>query len=547
MRNKSTKKNKQLNNFIMQGGILAIVGILVRIIGLVKRIPLTNIIGDRGNGLYAAAYEIYSIVLLISSYSLPLAVSKLISKKLALKEYKNVDRSLKAALLFAIISGGIASIIVYYFADFFAGTLMLEPMSALALKVLSPTLFIIAIMGVIRGYFQGMGTMVPTAISQVIEQIFVVIASLIGASILFDYGTSVGKLLQNDNYAAAYGAAGGSIGPFVGGLMGLIFLMFICFIFNKYQLRKIRKDSISKNESLINIFKMLVMIILPVILSTAIYNITNIIDQRLYNQVMLSKGLDDIKTVHWGIYAGKYNVLKNIPLAIASALCASTVPEISKNMVIRGGERAVLQKISKVIKTSMIIAIPCAMAFFVLSTDIMHLLFSDSSNLTSKLLSIGSLSVIFFSLSTLTNGILQGIDKMFVPIINAAISIVIHLIVLYPLLVFTNLGIISVVIANMVFGISMCILNNIALRRYIPYKQDYRNSFISPFIASIAMGVVLWGAKLLFGLLAWNSKILEIIEFVIIALIGGIVYFIVLFILKAIDKDEVLSIINRRR
>ena len=532
--------NRKSNQFIVQGGILAAVGILVRIIGMFKRIPLTNIIGDRGNGLYAAAYEIYSIVLLISSYSLPLAISKMVSARLATKQYINIDKVFKIAICFAIISGGAAAFVVYFAADLLAG-MMLEPMSALALRVLAPTLLVVAVMGVIRGYFQGLGTMIPTAISQLVEQIFVVSGSLIGALALFKYGEKVGDLLNEENYSAAYGAAGGSIGPLVGSIAGLSFLVFICVIFRNHQLKKIRADRISKDETLGKIIVMMVMIIIPVILSTVIYNITNIIDQRIYNQVMIDKGFESIKTIHWGIYTGKYNVLKNIPLAIASALCASTVPAISKGIA-RGNIEDVLHKIKNVIKSTMFISIPCASAFIVLSRDIMSLLFNDSSDMPAWMLSIGAISVVFYSLSTLTNGILQGVNKVFTPVINAVISLVIHLAVLYPLLQFTDAGVYSVVIANIVFGLSMCILNSFALRRSIEYKQEFKKTLLLPTAGATVMGIVLFMLKSIINMLAFEGKLAQVIIFIILVLIGCIVYFATLLMLRGVDEDMLLII-----
>ncbi|MBQ7832894.1 MAG: oligosaccharide flippase family protein, partial [Lachnospiraceae bacterium] len=177
----SERSKKVGRGIVVQGGILAAAGLIARAIGIVRRIPLTNIIGDMGNGYYAAAYELYAIILLLSSYSLPLAVSKMVSARVSRGQYKNAAKIFKASLMFAVLSGGIACLFVLIFADFLAGVVMGEIMSATALRVLAPTLLIVAIMGVFRGYFQGLGTMTPTAISQIVEQIFLVIFSLVFA------------------------------------------------------------------------------------------------------------------------------------------------------------------------------------------------------------------------------------------------------------------------------------------------------------------------------------------------------------------------------
>ena len=165
MSNKNIRKSD--TGFLLQGTILAAASIISRIIGLVYRVPLTAIIGKTGNDFYGTAYEIYNIILLISSYSLPLAVSKLVAARMAKGQAKDAYRVLKGSLLFAGVSGTAAMAIVYFGADFFTGTLLKTPLSSIALKVLAPTLLIVAIVGVFRGFFQGLNTMMPSAISQI--------------------------------------------------------------------------------------------------------------------------------------------------------------------------------------------------------------------------------------------------------------------------------------------------------------------------------------------------------------------------------------------
>ncbi|MFI3177076.1 MAG: polysaccharide biosynthesis protein [Eubacteriales bacterium] len=535
-----TSKNKA-NQFIVQGSILAAVGIIVRVIGLVKRIPLTNIIGDRGNGFYSAAYEIYAIVLLISSYSLPLAVSKLVSARVAVGQYGNANKILKGALVFALISGGISSVLVFIFADVLAGPVMLEPLSAIALKVLAPTLLVVALMGVLRGYFQGMGTMIPTAISQVLEQVFVVIASVLGAMVLYDYGTLVGDLLDNEYYAAAYGAAGGSLGPLVGAVAGLLFLVGIYILYRNQIQKRIRNDRSTKKETYLEIVPILLTIIIPVIMSTAIYNISNILDQRIYNQVMIANGLEDIKTVHWGIYTGKYNVLTNIPIAFASALCASTVPAIAAS-ISQGNKKALISQIRKVTKLTLIIAIPCAVAFTVIGPDILQLLFSDSSELAQSLLQVGSITIVFYSISTLSNGILQGIDKIHIPVRNALIALAIHLAALYVMLTTFNLGIHAVVYAKIIFSLAMCILNALALKKHLHAPIPLRKNILLSLIASLGMGLVLLILTNVFSVMLPSSKIFEVVGMAIMCVVGACVYFVILILIKGISKRELQSI-----
>ena len=161
------KKNSSKSNYIMQGSILAIASIVSRIIGLLYRLPVTNIITDHGNDYYSAAYEIYNVILLISSYSLPLAVSKVVSARVALGEYRNSWRAFKGALYMALVVGAAGSALTFFGAGFFTGTLLNTPESELCLKVLALAVFVMAVMGVLRGFFQGMG--IETRFSSAVE------------------------------------------------------------------------------------------------------------------------------------------------------------------------------------------------------------------------------------------------------------------------------------------------------------------------------------------------------------------------------------------
>ena len=190
-----SRTRKRESNFLVQGSILAVASIISRIIGLLYRIPLKSIIGDIGNDYYGTAMEIYSILLLISSYSLPVAVSKLVSARMAKGQQKNAYRIFKGALLFALISGSAAGLAVYFGAGFITTYIVNTPLSIFALKVLAPTLLIVALLGVVRGFFQGMGTMMPSAMSQLIEQIINAVISVWTAYMLFQYGGNQQKCI----------------------------------------------------------------------------------------------------------------------------------------------------------------------------------------------------------------------------------------------------------------------------------------------------------------------------------------------------------------
>ena len=529
-------RESKRSNFIVQGGILAITGIISRIIGLVYRIPLQKKIGDSGMGYYSAAFQIYSIMLIISSYSLPTAVSKLVAARVAKGQYKMARKIFRGAMLFACITGGATCLIVLMGADIMATNIMNLPKSAIALRVLAPTLLIVAVMGVIRGYFQGLGTMMPTALSQLFEQVVNAVISVVAAIYLFEYGTKVSGLLHDQTFSAAYGAAGGTFGTGAGALAGLLMLAIMFAVHNREMKGNILSDKSAKNDAFPKIFRMLIITILPVILSSTIYNISDVLDQGMFGSVMARKGMNehDIAS-YWGIFSTKYKVIINVPIALANALCSSIMPALT-GCIEQGKHKLARHKVRLGMRFVMIIAFPCAMGLSVLGGPILSMLFTGEIEIPAMLLRMGSATVILYSMSTLSNGVLQGINKLNIPVRNAAIALVIHVGVLYLCIGVLDLKLYGVVISLIVFALIICILNWISISRYMSYKQEIRKTFIIPFIASSIMGLVI---GLMYMLIRKGTS--DNISTVLSILIGVCVYFIALLKLKGVNESEIRS------
>ncbi|GFI12394.1 lipid II flippase MurJ [Lachnospiraceae bacterium] len=493
-RQKKTK-TKNRTNYIMQGSILAAASILSRIIGMLYRLPVTNIITDHGNDYYSAAYEIYNIILLISSYSLPLAVSKLVSAKAALGQYRNAYRIFKGALYMALVVGLAGSAVTYLGAGFFTGSLLNTPESELSLKVLALAVFFLAVMGVLRGFFQGMGSMMPTAVSQVIEQIFNAVVSITAASLLFRYGVSLDEKagIADGRSGPIYGAAGSTLGTSLGALSGLIFLIIVMLMYNRVLQRQMKRDRTGSRESYGTVFKLLVLTIVPVILSTAVYNISGVLDQGLFKYLMLDvqKMEKSVVEVYWGIYVGKYKLLTNVPIAVASALSASTIPALTRARM-EGNRKEMRRKTDGAIRMVMFICIPSAFGLTALAEPILNLLSWNTDPIAPKLFWAGSMAVIFYGLSTLTNGILQGIDRMHIPVRNALISLALHLGLMVVLVQVFQLHIFGVVLSYLFFAVMMCILNGLAIRRHLRYRQELVHTFVIPVVSSTIMGLTCW-------------------------------------------------------
>ena len=524
-------------NFLIQGSILAVAGIIVRLIGMVYRIPLARKIGDNGNGYYNAAYSIYSILLIMSSYSLPTAVSKMVSARLAKGEYRTSTRIFRAAMFYATIAGMAGFCALWFGADYFASQIIRMPYSSYALKALAPTIWIMAYLGVLRGYFQGHSTMIPTAVSQVFEQVVNAIVSIVAASMLFDVGVKSNLVFHDTEYSYAFGAAGGAIGTGAGAVTALVFFMLLALAYRPTMRKKARRDRGAKVESYRGISQALFATIIPIIISSAIYNISNVVDNSLFGHVMEKLGESNLTASQWGVYMGRYHLLFNIPVAIANSLSSSLIPTLSRAMTERN-RRQVHARIATAIRFSMIIAIPSAVGLTVLAEPVSDLLFSGMDNtMLIKMMAVGSSAVVFFSLSTVSNAILQGINRMNMPIINSAISLAIHIGVLYVMLKFFHMGIYSVVYANILFAALVCLLNAISIARYVKYRQELLKTFLIPALASAAMGGAAWGTYQL-CIKAGNNSVSTAAAI----MVAVIVYFVLLILFKGIDEQELKKI-----
>lgn len=534
-----TNSQKQKSNYIVQGGILAAASILVRVIGLVYRVPVTRILGPVGNSYYSAAYEVYSMMLLISSFSLPLAVSKLVSARMAKGQVRSAYKIFQCTLVFALVSGGLASLLVYFGADFFSETVVNTPESRLALQVLAPTILIVALMGCLRGYFQGLGSMVPTAVSQIVEQIINAAVSIGAAWVLFRYGSKVDALLSTNTAAYAYGAAGSTLGTGMGALAGFLFLMFLMFIYGRVMKRRRGMDRHGHVESTAEIYYLLLITIVPVILSTAVYNISGIIDQGIFKHLMAYRQMESMKIDElWGIFSGEYKLLTNVPIAVASAMASSMIPALIRARVNKN-RREMKRKTENSIRFVMVICIPCAVGLSVLAEPILQMLFGrrEHLELSALLLQTGSISVVLYGLSTLTNGILQGMDRMRLPVIHAAISLVLHIFLLVILMLFTDMNIHAVVWSNIFFAFLMCVLNSRSIAKYMHYRQEVIRTFVIPLLASAIMGAAAFGIHR--GLMAVTGS--STFSTLLACAAAVLIYSIALLLLKGLTEEELLS------
>ncbi len=466
----------------MQAGILAIAGVISRIIGLLYGSPLTAIIGDEGNGYYSTAYNIYLIVLLISSYSIPSAMSKIISQKLAVKEYRNAQRIFRCALIYVFIVGGIGSILL-----FFGAGLFVDGYSIPVLRTFAPIIFLFGPLGVLRGYFQAHRTMVPTSVSQLLEQIMNAIVSLSAAYLLVRLAAG-----QSDSIIARNGAIGSALGTGAGVCTALIF-MFLVYYRNRNLVKT--RTSRDKHEDMeySAIFKMIFTIVTPFIISTFIYNFSTTMNSSLFTKILIYvRGFDSSEVItDYGIFSRKAMVIINFPIAMASATASAMMPNVS-TLYAQNKIAETENLCAKALRVVMVIAIPSALGLMFLARPIMMLLFPQKGTLdeAALLMAVLGVTVVFYSISTVTNSILQGVGRIVIPVVNAGVALLIQSVILVILLVFTDLGNIALCVVTIVYSFLMCVFNQYSMRKALSVKQDIGKTYIIPFISAFVMGVM---------------------------------------------------------
>lgn len=525
--------SKRKQNFLVQGTILAVAGILVRLIGMVYRIPMANILGEDGNGIYSVAFGIYNIALTLSSYALPLALSRLVSQRIVQKQYRNAHNVFQKTLLLGLATSTAVSLVLYFGAGWLENLYARGGLAA-PLRVLAVTTFIMSMVGTLRGFFQGRGTMMPTALSQIFEQIVNAVVSVWAA---YAFVTSSPSLSQT----ASRGAAGGTVGTLAGAATALLLLVVVYALYRPTVMRQIRRDRTEVEESGGQVFRILLLTILPVILSQTVYQLGNTADDLIFGNIMQAKGMaaTAVSSLQ-GVFNSQYVLLINVPVAIASAMAASVIPSIVASQTL-GDHREVCRKADSVIKFNTVIVLPCAVGLAVLARPIITLLFPSLvtyRDLAVHLLEVGSSAAVFYVLSTITSAILQGLGFMRTPVKHSAIALAIHLVLILGLLWFTDLGVYALVIGNITFPMTTCLLNWRFLRARLPHRQNLKKIFLVPLLSSALMGLVAWGGYHLLHLLVKSNLVCTLVA--ILLAVGC--YFVLVLALRCFSKKELYEL-----
>ena len=537
--------------FLHGAALLALATAIVKVIGALYKLPLKMVIGDEGYSYFSTAYDIYTVLLLISTAGLPVAMSRMISQATSLGNQKQVKRvySSARALFYAI--GGISTLLMMVFCRQLANALE-QPDAWFAIVCLGPCAFLMGIISTYRGFFQGQGNMIPTSISQVLEAVFKLVVGLAGAVLILHFTGNIPL------------AAGGAIlGVTVSCLVSCIYLFGVFH-------RSLQNIPASEGEvtSYGQTTKRLLSIAIPITIGAAGLQLLTVIETSLYMDRLISllesnrllSPLVDILEREvvaanpQGLTAaernakiaanfnGIYNMGKtiyNLPSSFITPITISIIPAIASQLTLcnHKGVKATTESAARV---TALLSLPCAVGLMVLSEPIMALLGGYSGEklvLASQLLSLLAISVFLHAIVLLTNAIMQAHGHAGIPVVNMLCSGVVKLVVVYLLTGNPAIGILGVPIGTALCNLCIAVLNLFAIGRCIPQKPAVLRNLMRPVIPVALMGVIAWGAWKALAMLHITSRIL-LCAIPIGA--AGVAYLVCAVLFKAITKDDCL-------
>lgn len=531
---KKKRKRRKQEGIGGNGAFFACCGALAGLLSMIKRIPLTNIIGDNGNAYFSMAFDTYTFFFLFCGYAAPAVVAKMTSARCSKGQFRNTRRVWNVSMALTLGGGLLCTLLMLFLSDFLAGSIYGEPLSAVAMKILSINIVLASVLGLYRGFFQGMGTMVPTSVSRFLEEVLCLAVMLIAAGNMGEYGAKVGALLQNRNYEQAFGAAGGVLGLTIGSAVPLLFLLVVFAMFQSSFRKKERKDMGKGTESYRRIVRILVLSTLPVVLIALVTQGSVIVDQIMF--LKLSPTSRDTIT-QWGVFSGKYRILANMPGVVITAVCASLVPAISVSNASMNIGR-LKDKAQMLIRLSVLLALPAAVFFAVMADTLIPALFKvGEMELAAKLLRSGSIAIVFQALSMALSGVLQGLERERNVLINSFISFCVHVITLYVLIGKVKMDITGVVVAVIVLFALLFILNLVSIQRRLALRIDWGRMIGIPVISAGVSGVVIFlinrllTEKISSGVMSW-----------ICFLVGTLIYIALILALHGISERELKEI-----
>lgn len=535
MKNEQTKIMKK-KSFVYGAIILGLSSIICKILGAIFRLPLTNLIGANGIGIYQLVFPIFALFLVVSSSGIPVALSKIISKEYSKQNYKNIKIIFKNSLTITAILGLFFSILIFILAKPIAIIQQNERL-IICYYLLCPSVFLGTIISTFRGYFQGFEIMSYSGISQIIEQLFKLIFGLLFAYLLFPYGV-------------VYGVAGAFIGVTLSELSAFIFLLIV------FKRKKIDIDFSQNNDAILTnktVKKLIIKESLPITFAQIFMPIVSVIDSLIIVRLLNVIGFDfESASTLYGLDAGVVNSLINLPSVLCVSIAVSLMPSISSSYALQL-TKSVKEKTQLSLKIVWYFTLPCALIYLIYSREICTFLYSnlgvfpiDQISVASTMIKISSLSIIYIALNQILTTILQAINHSYYPVITIIIASVVKISLTIILVLNKNFNIYGLVISDVIsYGIAI-VLNLNKLKKYINIRFKFKEIVLVPLISLCVLAICLVLFKLLFR--ANFSRI-----FVFVSLLVSVsvyILFVLLFKgfnLSEINKTKILKFFKKKK
>lgn len=522
------------NSLVKGAAILGAAGLIVKILGAVFRLPLANMIGATGMAFYSPAYYTYTTFVTIATSGIPVAISKMVSERITVGNYAEAHHVYRVSLKLLTGIGLVSFLIMFFGAGVISGLQDIEE-AKLPMMAVAPALLIVPVMAAYRGYFQGMQNMRPTAISQIIEQVFRVAFGLFLGYFLFHQAEGTG--LFSSFSPGEKGAAGAAFGATIGAAGGLLVVFLIYVMSRKALHRRIERHGNPSPEKGSDILKKILIIAVPITIGACITPIMNMIEAPVVMKGLVGSGVDPATAKNlYGQISGYAIPLVNMPQVLTMALAMSLVPMISAAH--RRKDTEDLQKNTKLsVRIAFIIGLPCAAGMAVLAEPILLLLYSsnwDEAVNVAPTFAILAVGVLFVSIVQTVSGILQGIGKQNIPVINMCIGIVIKIVITYFLVSIPSLNIKGAGIGTLITYVVVAGLDLYATRKYTGARFDIGLTVIRPGIATAAMAAAAWFVYyVVFGGVQGHK-----IGCLLAIAVAAFVYVVMLFVTKSITQEE---------
>ena len=519
-----------MNRFLKGAMILTIAGIVVKIMGAFSKVILARILGGEGIGLYQMAYPIYQIIVSIATAGLPVAISIMVADKLANNDALGVQKIHRVSMSLLATLGLVFSVAMYFATPLLIdrGGLVTDPRAYYAILALSPSIFVVTLLSCLRGYFQGFQDMLPTGMSQVFEQLFRVTAMV---------GLAYWLLPKGLHWAAA----GASLATLPGVTAGLLVLLY----FYRHQ-RKVRQELLitqnpqATTETALAIMKRLIILAIPVSMANIMMPIVSGIDLGVVPRRLVEAGYTVREaTTLFGYLTGMATSLVNLPVILTTSLAASLVPAISEAYAKRNMEE-IRERTHMAMKIAALITIPAFVGLCVLATPVSSMLYATPN--AGGPIAVMSLSIFLLGMQQVTTGVLQGLGRTAIPMINLIVCTILKIPLSWYLTAQPEWGINGAAWStNIDFGLAAA-LNMIFVYKYIGYRLPLL-LMMKIACAALAMGgaavVVYYMALSLTG----NAAA------VLLAIVGAVVvYGGALLLTKALEKEDIyhLPFIGKR-